>query len=597
MVLSGLGLFGAGVGLPILLVLLVVVAFALLDFFRIPTGVQVALAVGVLGYYLSTLLPQLAGIRLVFAGIFGAGAMVQLIAFFARKGRAAGLSGMTAGMLLSLLALLTASSALSFFVAWELMTLTSFFLVIRGRQAGAAAYRYIVFSLASAFLMLAAFGLGGSELFDALAGRESIFTFGMSAMVVVPTVLLVLAVLIKLGAVGVHIWLPPAYAEADDDVSSLMSSVLSKAGLFVLFAGATVFSMPLWGGVPLNAVLGWVGVATAVVGAMMALFQEDIKYTLAYSSMSQVGYMLLAFAMMSHLGWVTSLYLAVTHLLFKAMLFLAVAGVVMRTGTRLMYQMGGLIKRMPFSFVSVLIAIIALSGVPPLSGFGGKWLLYTALLESGWYLQAALAFFASGVAFLYLFRLIHAIFLGQRKAIHDEVTEAPATVLIPQFLFLVGIMAVSMFPNLLIQPLQGAVEPAFASTVRWEGYSVISSLGYWNGNAVMYVTMGVFIAPLLWLLAVKGRVYKVEQFNIVYAAERPHTPETTHYAFNFFGHYQKAFGSLLSPWVQRFWAGTASTGNTISGALRGWNTGNPQTYAFQIMLYLLLLFLIARGGL
>lgn len=594
--LSGLGLSGADIGLPILLALLAVVAFALLDFLRIPVRVQLALAIGGLGYYLSTALPALAGIRLVFAGIFGVGAMVQLIALFARKGRHAGLIGMTTGMVLSLLALVTASSALALFVAWELMTLTSFFLVIRGRQSGGAGYRYIVFSLASAFLMLAAFGLGGSELFDALAGNESIFTFGMSAMVVVPAVLLVLAVLTKLGALGLHIWLPPAYAEAEDDVSSLMSSVLSKAGLFLLFAGAMVFTMPLWGGVPLNSVLGWVGVATAVVGAMMALFQEDIKYTLAYSSMSQIGYMLLAFAMMSHLGWVASLYLAVTHLLFKAMLFLAVAGVVMRTGTRLMYQMGGLIKRMPFSFVSVLIAIIALSGVPPLSGFGGKWLLYTALLERGWYLQAALAFFASGVAFLYLFRLIHAIFLGQRKAVHDQVTEAPASVLIPQFLFIAGIMAISMFPNLLIQPLQAVVEPAFASTVRWEGYSVISSLGYWNGNAVMYVTMGVFIAPLLWLLAVKGRVYKVEQFNIVYAAERPHKPETTHYAFNFFGHYQKAFGSLLSPWVQRFWAGTASTGNTISGALRGWNTGNPQTYAFQIMLYLLLTFLIARGG-
>jgi formate hydrogenlyase subunit 3/multisubunit Na+/H+ antiporter MnhD subunit len=596
-VLSGLGLSGAGIGLPILVVLLAVVAFTLLDFLRVPVRVQVALAIGGLGYYLSTALPGVSGLRLIFAGIFGVGAMVQLIAFFARKGRHPGLVGMTTGMVLSLLALLTASSGLSFFVAWELMTLTSFFLVIRGRQAGGAAYRYITFSLASAFLMLASFGLGGGELFAALAGEESIFTFGMSAMVVVPTILLVLAVLIKLGALGLHIWLPPAYAEAEDDVSSLMSSVLSKAGLFVLFAGATVFTMPLWGGIPLNAVLGWVGVATALAGAMMALFQEDIKYTLAYSSMSQVGYMVLAFALMSHLGWVTALYLAVTHLLFKAMLFLAIAGVVMRTGTRLMYQMGGLIRRMPLTFISVLMAIIALSGVPPLSGFGGKWLLYTSLIESGWHLQAALAFFASGVAFLYLFRLIHAIFLGQRKAIHDQVTEAPAVVLIPQFLFIAGIMAVSMFPNLLIQPLQGAVEATFASTVQWQGYAVISSLGYWNGNAVMYVTMGVFIAPLIWLLAVKGRVYKVEQFNIVYAAERPHTPETTHYAFNFFGHYKKAFGSLLNPWVQRFWAGAASTGNTISGALRGWNTGNPQTYAFQIMLYLLLTFLIARGGL
>ena len=252
---------------------------------------------------------------------------------------------------------------------------------------------------------------------------------------------------------------------------------------------------------------------------------------------------------------------------------------------------------MPLTFVSVLIGIIAVSGVPPLSGFGGKWLLYTALFERGWYLQAALALFSSGVAFLYLFRLIHSIFLGQRSAIHDEVREAPVWFLIPQFVFIAVIMAISMYPNLILHPLQAVVEPVFASTVRWEGYSVISSLGYWNGNAVMYVTMGVFLGPLVWLLIVKGRVYRVEQFNIVYAAERPHTPETTHYAYNFFGHYRKAFGRLLDPWVERFWSGVAAAGASLSRGLRGWNTGNPQTYALQIVLYVLLITVVARGGL
>jgi len=309
-----------------------------------------------------------------------------------------------------------------------------------------------------------------------------------------------------------------------------------------------------------------------------------------------VGYMLLTWAVMSHLGWIASLYLATTHLMFKAMLFLAMAGVIYRSGTRLMYQMGGLIKRMPLSFLSVLFAIIALSGVPPLSGFGAKWLMYSSLIEKGWYLQAALAMFASGVAFLYLFRLIHAVFLGQRKAIHHELREAPVWFIVPQFIFMAMIMAVSMFPDLLIKPLQAVIEPYFSSTVNWEGYSAISSLGYWNGNAVMYVTMGVFLLPLLWLLIVKGRVYKVEQFNIVFAGERPLSPETTHYAYNFFGHYRKALGFLVDPWARRFWAAAAETGGQISGFLRRMNTGNTQTYSLQIVIYLLAAYLLMRGG-
>lgn len=95
-------------------------------------------------------------------------------------------------------------------------------------------------------------------------------------------------------------------------------------------------------------VLGWIGALTALWGAFMAVFQEDIKPLLAYSSMGQIGYIVLAFAIMSHVGWTTALYLSITHLLFKAMLFLAVAGVILRTQTRKMYEMGASSKRCRF---------------------------------------------------------------------------------------------------------------------------------------------------------------------------------------------------------------------------------------------------------
>jgi formate hydrogenlyase subunit 3/multisubunit Na+/H+ antiporter MnhD subunit len=374
--------------------------------------------------------------------------------------------------------------------------------------------------------------------------------------------------------------------------------VLLAAGGALSFQLVPALSGTVLGGIPISGIAGWVGAATALAGALMALFQEDIKYSLAYSSMGQMGYMVLAFAMLSHLGHVTGLYLAVIHLMVKLVLWIAVLGVIQQTGTRLMYQMGGLVKKMPLTFISVLFGIIVVSGVPPLAGFGGKWLLYTALLERGWYLQAGLAFFASAVAFLYLYRLIHSIFLGQPKDELAQVKEAPFLQLLPQLLLLAALMGVSMFPNLLLKPLQTAVEPMFAATVRWEGYRVISSLGYWNGNAVMYVTMGVFMVPLIWLLIVNGRkVTRVSQFNIVYAAERPYKPETTHYGFNFFGHYRKALGGLAAPWGERFWTGLGRFVRTVGDGLRRWNTGNPQTYGFQILLFLVIILLAAAGGL
>ncbi|WP_319415224.1 proton-conducting transporter membrane subunit [Marispirochaeta aestuarii] len=580
----------AGVSTTILLPFAAMVLFALLDLLRFPVRLQLPAAMAVIGLYGWYLLPDLEGMRQLFALMFIAGSLVQLVAFMNRRGREPGTAALLTALILSLGALTVSVSNLDLFISWETMTLTSFLLIQRGRRAAAGALWYISFSLGGAYLLLSGLALLGEGTFVTAAGTAP------SA-----AILIALGLLVKLGALGLHIWLPVAYAEAEDDFSSLISSVLSKAGLFVLFLGAGFFAPLVFGGtgfsgIPLSTLIGWLGVATALAGAMMALFQEDIKYALAYSSMGQVGYMVLTWATMSHLGWIASLYLAVTHLMFKAMLFLAVAGVINRTGTRLMYQMGGLIKRMPLSFISVLFAIIALSGVPPLTGFGAKWLMYSALIEKGWYLQAGLAMFSSGVAFLYLFRLIHSIFLGQRKPIYHDIKEAPAWFIIPQMIFLVVVFAFSMFPKILIVPLQKVIEPYFSSSVVWEGYSVISSLGYWNGSAVMYVTIGVFIAPLLWLLLTKGRVYRVEQFNIVYAAERPYKPETTHYAYNFFGHYRKALGFLADPLVRRFWQGTVEAAGQISGALRRINTGNTQTYSLQILVYFLLAYLITRGG-
>jgi formate hydrogenlyase subunit 3/multisubunit Na+/H+ antiporter MnhD subunit len=407
--------------------------------------------------------------------------------------------------------------------------------------------------------------------------------------------LLTLGFLVKIGALGVHIWLPGAYAEAEDTASGMLSAVLSKAGVFGLFAFALLFAGGQTSLIDLPLLLRWLGAATALIGSLLAVFQEDIKRLLAYSSMGQLGYIVMGFGLMSGLGWTTGLYLTVLHLMFKGILFLAAAGVIYRTGTRSMYRMGGLIKKMPFSFVTVLIAIIAVSGVPPLAGFGGKWLLYTSLMESGSYVLTGVAFFSGTLAFLYLFRLIHAVFLGQLKVEHREVKEAPAILLLPQLLFMLAIMAVSSFPRLLMEPAQAAAGAAFPAALEWEGFTAVSSLGYFNGPAVMTVTMVVFALILIWLLAVQRRPQSVKQFNIVFAAERPHRPETSHFAHNFFAPYKKALGFLTEPLATRIWGGITEAVASLGGALRRIYTGNGQTYALHILLFVgVLYFLIER---
>jgi formate hydrogenlyase subunit 3/multisubunit Na+/H+ antiporter MnhD subunit len=446
-----------------------------------------------------------------------------------------------------------------------------------------------------------------SSGFEGTAAISQLLRLGSDALPLAGLVLIALGFLVKTGAVGLHIWLPSTYGEAEGETSAVFSAVISKIPILGLLVTVAGFAAAAGVAEPAAAasdarlaagaltVMAWVGMLTAVSGALLAVFQEDVKYLLAYSSMSQIGYIVAALALATHLGWTAGLYLTVLHFAVKGMLFLAIAGVILRTGARQFHELGGLIRQMPLTFVSVLIAIIALSGVPPLAGFGGKWLIYTAFLESGEYLLAAIAFFASTIAFLYLFKLIHAVFLGQPKDHLRGTREAPPALLVPQLLLLVGVMAASMYPQIILEPIAAAVTPIFGQTLVFEDYTVTSTLGYWNGSWVMYVTTGIFALPLLVLAFIMRKPRRVGQFDIVYAAERPERPETTHYAHNFFAHYYRALGFLTAPGVIGFWRGVQELVAAMGGGLRRLYTGNGQTYAVHILLFVALLYLILGG--
>ncbi|HHE65334.1 MAG TPA: NADH-quinone oxidoreductase subunit F, partial [Bacteroidetes bacterium] len=489
-------------------------------------------------------------------------------------------------LIFSFSGLLQAETTLQFFLSWEIMTVSAFLLILRGKFSAPHALRYIMFSTLGSYFILAAFGFAFRETSNVL--MESFAMIYTSA----PTILIFLSLgfLIKSGAMGLHLWLPGSYAEAEDDFSPFVSSILSKAGIFGFLVFLGIFGKNFLGDTSFTVILGWIGVLTAFFGALMAIFQEDIKYLLAYSSMSQIGYIVLAVASLSHLGWVAAIYLSVNHFLFKAILFITIAGVISRVKTRNMYEMGGLIKKMPLSFVATLISIIAISGVPPLTGFGGKWLMYNALFEKSWYLQAGLAFFSGAISFLYLFRLIHTIFLGQVKTAHRKIKEASAFYIVPSFLLVIVIMAFSTYPNLLIKPIIAGVSSYFPTNLSWEKLTLIGPYGYWNGHRVMLVTMGVFMIPLIWISLRIRSIRKVKQFNIVYAAERPERPETTHYAYNFFAPYQKALGFLVKPRATKIWNSVVEWIFSLSASLRHIYTGNGQTYGLQIIMYIVIVY-------
>ncbi len=532
---------------------------------------------------------DIGNLRLIFGGIFLAASLLFVFASMNRKGKEQGFYPFLAMMISSLIILIVAQRTLQFFVQWEFITISSYFLVLYNRKTEAAGLKYIMFSLGSAVLLLLGFSYAGKYIDN----TYMISFVGIPQAGIIVYILLSMAFLIKSGACGVHIWLPDAYTRSDDIISTFFSSVLSKIGIYGFFLFSILMAPLLMSNELIMQILSIIGILTAFTGTFLAVFQENYKKLLAYSSMGQIGYIILSISMFSDIGWISALYLTVLHLVFKGLVFLAVSGVHLRTDTMSMYKTGGLIKKMPLTFISVLIGIIAISGVPPLAGFGSKWLLYTGLLEKGWYLQAGAAFFISTIAFLYLFRLIHTIFLGQAKTEHKAVKEAPVWYIIPQFILIGVIMLFSMFPSTIVKPVQSAVSDIFGHSLVWDGNLLKSSITSWNGSLVMNVTMGVFGFAFLILLAATRKIQKVGQFNIVFAAERPYKPETTHYAYNFFPFYKKAFSPLLNSSVEKFWEFIYDLNHAIASGLKYIFSGNAQVYALQVVLYIIAIFFLS----
>ncbi|MGE3870874.1 MAG: complex I subunit 5 family protein, partial [Pseudorhodoplanes sp.] len=441
------------------------------------------------------------------------------------------------------------------------------------RRAMPHALPYLLFSLAAAFFLLVGFAF-----MHAGSGTLSLSAF-RSAGPDMPAVLLLLSTgfLIKAGAAGMHVWLPGTYAEADDDVSALLSAVISKVAIFGLLVG-TYVAVRSEASLNLAHVLGGIGMLTTLVGALLAVRQDDIKRMLAYSSMSQLGYIVAAVALMSHLGWVTALYLVANHLLVKGILFLAAAAVILRTGTRRLSELGGLARAMPQTFALAAIAIVAMSGLPPLAGFGGKWLLLSAMMEKGWYLSALMTLVATFVGFLYMARFIQALFLGERRHAAPAVTEAPLALLLAQYLLVAGILVMSFFPKLLIDPISAAIDPQFASTLRWQGLSLELIYATWNPAPVMAfaVAVAAILFGLLWLIR----------------RTRPRTARLDGiYAFA-----QSLCAALTPAIAGRLWSEIAGAAAFAADRSRRIYTGNGQTYNLYILYYLLALYALGGGA-
>lgn len=361
----------------------------------------------------------------------------------------------------SMLGLVLSGNIFQIYIFWELVGVSSFLLIgfyfSKPSAVAASKKAFIVTRFADLGFLIGILVLsyyGGSFDFQTLIGRLTDASTPENQLAASATFLGASALtwgmaLVFIGGAGksamfpLHIWLPDAM-EGPTPVSALIhAATMVVAGVFLVARLFPVYSISTPG---VLEIIGWVGAVSAAFAALIACTQTDIKRVLAYSTMSQIGYMLFALGVSGYggengLGYTGSMFHLFTHAMFKALLFLGAGAVIHYVHSNEMKDMGGLRKKMPVTHLTFLVACLAIAGVPPFSGFFSK----EEILLAAYHGNTAIFYIAlltSGLTAFYMFRLYFSIFWNKPYADHGHGTahrEAGFSMLLP--LLILGVFA------------------------------------------------------------------------------------------------------------------------------------------------------------
>jgi len=314
----------------------------------------------------------------------------------------------------------------SLYIFIEVTAVASFILIAFHRDTNAleGAFKYIILSATATIMMLLSIAIMLLVVGDtsfAAAGSAVKQSQG-NPLVIAAIGLFICGLLIKGGVVPFHGWLPGAYSAAPAAASVLLAGIATKtSGIYALIRLTTsVFA----NNESVNHILLLAGVISILVGAFAAMGQSDFKRMLAYSSISQVGYIILALGCGTNLAIIGAVFHLFNHSIFKSLLFVNSAAVEKQSGTTDMNKLGGLGTKMPVTNATSLIAFLSTAGVPPLAGFWSKLIIVIALWQNGLYAYATIAVLASVLTLAYLLMMQRKVFFGKLAGGLTNVKEA-----------------------------------------------------------------------------------------------------------------------------------------------------------------------------
>ena len=350
--------------------------------------------------------------------------------------------------LTGLLGITATGDLFNVFVFLEISALSSYVLISMGqeRKALTAAYSYLIMGTLGATFILIGIGLlymmtGTLNMADmavrlgpVLGTRTILVAFGF----------FVVGISVKMALFPLHLWLPNAYAYAPSVVTAFLAATATKVSVYVLLRFFfTVFGYEFaFKSMQLQMFLMPLALIGIVTASLVAIFQNNIKRMLAYSSVAQIGYMVLGISFASVDGLTGGIVHLFNHALMKCALFLAMGCIFLRCGSVHIDEMRGLGRLMPFTMAAFVVAGLSLIGVPLTAGFISKWYLVLAAIERGWWPVAGLVLLSSLLAVIYIWRVVEVAYFEPPPPVEGEgvIQEAPLSLLIPMWVLVAAII-------------------------------------------------------------------------------------------------------------------------------------------------------------
>lgn len=369
--------------------------------------------------------------------------------------------------LTGMLGIVTTGDAFNVFVFLEVSSLSAYALIAMGTDKRGlwASYQYLIMGTIGATFILIGIGLmyqmTGTLNMEDLSQRLP--QVAQTRTVYAAFTFVIVGVCLKLALFPLHFWLPNAYAYAPSIVTAFFAATATKVAIYLLIRFIySVFGLSFsFTTLPLQTLFLILGLTGVFVASVAAIYQSNVKHLFAYSSIAQVGYIIIGLSASTITGLTAVLLHLFNHALMKSALFLGLGAVVYRLGNVQFSSFHGLGRQMPLTMAAIVIGGLSLIGIPLTVGFVSKWYLLLALIENGWWFIAALILLGSLLAVIYVWRIVEVAYFREPPLTDKPIKEAPVLFLLPIWTLIIANIYFGIDTRLSVELAQAAATSLF----------------------------------------------------------------------------------------------------------------------------------------